>query len=210
MACKGRDVVFWLERQEPMRTTEYGRFRIASAFAAEFPDYGLRIEVEVTDGIAEIAAIRRLAGAPALTVTWLKTRKLDTMLREALRFTTFELVRVPTKELAENVELKIALGDVTPDEGGCVAGWLPLYWRAATHEAETVHARSRARRGTRLTDEVLQRVADVYLGAAGKDPRIAVAKDFVITPSAASKRITKAEQGGFLPATSKGRVRRPG
>lgn len=53
-----------------------------------------------------------------------------------------------------------------------------------------------------------QAVADVYLRAvaAGEKPRMAVAKAFTLSPSAAAKRIARAREHGLIPATTRGRA----
>jgi hypothetical protein len=56
-------------------------------------------------------------------------------------------------------------------------------------------------RGSRISDEVLKEVADVYQRASlrGSPVTYAVATEFCVSESTAGKRIMKARQRGFLP-----------
>lgn len=64
------------------------------------------------------------------------------------------------------------------------------------------------RRGRYLGDEHYRDVADAYASAVqeGRNPTAAVAEHFTVSKSAAAKKVARAREAGFLPATTKGRI----
>lgn len=94
------------------------------------------------------------------------------------------------------------------DETGWPEGWKTSYadWRASVAEERT--ALEGTRRGRDLGPDHYREVADVYAAAVqdGCPPTAAVADHFTVSKSAAAKKVARARQRGFLPATSKGRI----
>ena len=87
-------------------------------------------------------------------------------------------------------------------------GWLagqPEY-RSPADQDSLRRLRSAAAR-PRATDGRYAEVAEVYRQAwqDGRPPTRAVAEHFVISPSAAAKRVSRARQAGYLPLTTRGK-----
>lgn len=76
-------------------------------------------------------------------------------------------------------------------------------------EADQASLRRLRSAGTRRPAAALAEVAQVYRHAweTGRPPTQAVAEHFVISHSAAAKRVSRARQAGYLPLTTRGKPR---
>lgn len=214
--CKGREGNFWLEWawKELPSMKPLGQFSVPSPFAAEFPKRGVRLELSVMDEQVQCDALLRLADAPPLTAQRLRL-PFDALISDALRFCTFEFVRRKAGE-HESPDLAMAFHGQEPDAAGYVGVWLPVRWRGATLEAETVHRRRRAVGRKHRTavephnDEFYRSIAELYLSTPGRNPRVSVAKAKNYAPDTVSKWIRRCVELGYLDNGGQGRRHRRG
>jgi hypothetical protein len=189
--------------------------------------YPVRLEAEVRAGRAECVAITpipkrerppgepgppltvrlddgtRLEAGPPLAVRLLHRLPLESLLREATFAIATERRRLPRDMVDPLREW------ATPDAKGNVEVIAPVSGRAdGKADFDNAYRRPKAKRAPRvLTDDHLQRVAEIYLAAdkLGESTAAAIAREFRIPEPLARKWVMKARGAHFLPPSKRKR-----
>jgi hypothetical protein len=151
--------------------------------------YHLTISVEDDRPVCDEIRIERRPGEPAVTRATLKDVPISTLLRDSVA-------------VAGRVRFhKAEPGNVlSPD--GSVEHEYGSEELATAIQSSLLQAYD-ARQGVRLTDELLQGVADVYreAHANGQPPTQAVARQGMVSRSTAGRYVQRARERGFLKPT---------
>jgi hypothetical protein len=159
---------------------------------ADLPDLPLiHLTVSVEDGQPVVADVRleRRAGAPPITSTILRDIPLKTIVRESVAVAGV----VQAFRKADD-------DDPNADDAQVLEYGSP---ELAVAVQDSLLSAYDARQGVPITDEVLQKVAEIYRGAhaAGKPPTKAVELELVVSRSTAGRYVQRARERGFLGPT---------
>jgi hypothetical protein len=188
MTWKGFDVI----RSEEVEPVGRAQIPIPKTFTLQLRDDHLgQPDVEVTwqvrDGKPECTAVTFTAAEQEVRTSWMCRVRLDGLLDSVIRWM-----------MSGTISLEDDTGQLLNEDG---AGGFQL-------EPGPVEAAAAVRtaRKTKITDDLLREVADVYRANVDDKPTIAVAEHFGREHRTAALYVKKARDRGFLGAAMRGKA----